>query len=139
MGIDATLTVVPRNEVRKKQRSPDLRRFELYREWNELDHALEKIGPPASLALRGNQSESEMEDMDAELFLVPPALVKKISKALAAVSDHKLLEVLHEERKKTGWRLRNYEHKGWIGILETLKEAYRLASKQGAYVEVFIG
>jgi hypothetical protein len=139
MGIDATLTVVPRNEARRKQRSPDLPRFELYREWNELDRALEKMGPPASLALRGNQSESEMEEMDAELFLVPPTLVKKISNALAAVSEEKLLVAIHEERKKTGWRLRKYEHKGWIAILETLKEAYRLASKQGAYVEVFIG
>jgi hypothetical protein len=139
MGIDATLTVVPRNEMRKKQRSRDLPRFELGREWNELDGALEGIGPPASLALRGNQSESDMEDMDADFFSVPPALVKRISKALAAVSDDQLLEAIHQERKKTGWRLRKYEHKRWIAAIETLRDAYRTASEQDAYVQVLIG
>jgi hypothetical protein len=139
MGIEATLTVVPRNEVRLKRRSPGLSEFELYKEWNELDRALEKMGTPASLALRGNQSDAEMEDMDAELFLVPPGLVKRISKALDAVSHEKLLAAIHEERKKTGWRLRKYEHKGRIAIFERVREAYRVASKKNAYLEIFIG
>jgi hypothetical protein len=139
MGICATLTIFPRNEVRKKKRSPDLQQFELWKEWNELDQALQAMGSPANLALRGNQSESEMEDVDAELFLIPPSLVKKISKALAAISDEVFLETIHENRKKTGWRLRKSEHKDRLAVLETLRDAYRLASKQSAYLEVFIG
>src|SRR5262245_16661814 len=102
MGLDATITVVPRSEVRKKQRAAKLRKFELYREWHELDCALEKIGGPARLALRDNTPTPEDELDDCELFLVPPALVKKISKALDTVPGTKLLEIIHEQRRKSG-------------------------------------
>src|SRR6185437_4597163 len=130
MGIEATLTVVPRGVVRKKRRASDLSRFDLYKEWNELDSALEEIGRPVCLALRGDRPAPDDEEADCELILVPPALVKRISKALGAVSDDRLLAVIHEQRKRIGWRLRKYEHKYALAAFETLKAAYGLAARK---------
>jgi hypothetical protein len=139
MGIEATITVVPRSEARKKHRTPKLPRFELYKEWDELDSALETLGSPACMALRGNKPTPDDEEWECQFFLVPPALVKRISKALRAISNDRLLAIIHEQRKKIGWRLRKYEHKEKISVFETLKAAYALAAKKNAYLQVFIG
>src|SRR5262245_9039619 len=110
MGIEAIITVIPRSEYGKRHRAGDLPRFELT-EWRDLDGALEEIGKPVSMALRGKQPASEDEDLDCDFVVVTPALGKRISKALSTIPDEKLLEVIHRQRRKNGWRLRKYEHK----------------------------
>jgi hypothetical protein len=139
MGVYATITVVPRSEIRKKRRSPDLAQFELYKEWWELQPALDEIGGLAGKALRGRSLIPDGEDADCQFSLVSPTMVKRISKALGAVSDDALLATIHKQRRKTGWRLRKYEHGEKLEAFKTLKDAYRLAARKDAYVEVFIG
>jgi hypothetical protein len=136
MGVEATITVLTRGERRKKQWPPDLPKFELFKDWPELDSALEELGGPATMALRGRKPVREDEEMDFGWVVVPPTLVKKISTALGKVPDAELLEVVHRQRKKIGWRLRKYEHKGVIAVFNTLKAAYHLAARKGAYLEI---
>ena len=145
MGIDATLTVVPRGQVRRKERAADLTQFQLYRDWHELRGALEAMGRPASLALRSNSPGSELDESEVELILVPPALVKKIDAALRTIPVERLLAAIRERRKalgrqlKSGWRLRKYERESKVAAFDTLRVAYARAAKQDAYLEVFIG
>jgi hypothetical protein len=67
---------------------------------------------------------------------VTPGLARKISKALSAIAQEQLLAVIHEQRKKHGQRLRKNEHKPVLAAFEMLKEGYRIASQQGAYLEI---
>jgi hypothetical protein len=135
MGIEAVITVVPRSEYRKQPRKQDLPRFEIV-QWGDLEDALEEIGKPVSMALRGKPPFSDYEDPDYNFFIVTPALAKKISKALSTIPNEKLLAVIHEQRKKHGWRLRKYEHKYALAAFETLKQVYQMAARQGAYLEI---
>jgi len=109
MGFDASLTVVPRGAIRKSHRlSTGLARFELYRVWADLQPALDALGRPLDLVLRGNRPMTEDND-DSVHALVTPALVKPIHTALGTISAEQLLEAIHANRKKTDWRLRKYE------------------------------
>lgn len=139
MGITATITVVPRGDARKWPRRPDLPSFQLGKEWVELDSALEAIGRPACIALRGSKPTRDDDGMDSVLVRVPPATAKKVYSALLTISNDRLLAAIHERRKRHGWRLRNYEEKHKIAAFEALKKAYRLAAREGANVEIFIG
>jgi hypothetical protein len=134
MGVEAMITVVPRSEYRKRRRKQDLPRFEIV-QWGDLEDALEEIGTPVRMALRGNQPVSH-QDPDYNFFIVTPALAKKISKALSTIPHEELLAVILEQRKKHGTRLRKYEHKYALAAFETLREAYQMASRQGAYLEI---
>jgi len=88
------------------------------------------------LALRGSKPVLEEEFDMGDWFVATPALVKRINVALGKVADAELLEVIHRQRKEIGHLLRKYEHKGLIGAFETLKAAYRLAARKGAYLEI---
>jgi hypothetical protein len=131
MGIEAIITVVPRSEYRKQPRNRDLPKFEL-NAWGDLDGSLEAIGKPVSMALRGNKPEY----LDSGFVIVTPALARKIGDALTMISHEQLLALIREQRKKHGWPLRKYEHKRILAAFEMLKDAYQMASQQGAYLEI---
>ncbi len=131
MGIEAIITVVPRSEFRKRPRKQDLPTFEL-NDWGDLDAALKEIGKPVGMALRGNKPEY----LDWGFIIVTPALAGKISKALSTIPHEQLRTVIHEQRKKHGWRLRKYEHQSVLAAFKMLKDAYQMASEQGAYLEI---
>jgi hypothetical protein len=82
--------------------------------------------------LRGNKPEY----LDWGFIIVTPALARKISKALSTIPHEQLLAVIHEQRKKHGLLLRKSEHKCVLAAFEMLKEGYRMASQQGAYLEI---
>lgn len=136
MGMDAAITVLTAAERRKTPRPPGLPTFELGSDWPDLESALQELGGPAGQALRGSKPVLEEEFDAGDFFVATPAQVKKISAALGRVADAELLEVIHRLRKATGWRLRKYEHKGLVAAFETLKAAYRLAARKGAYLEI---
>jgi len=134
--MDATITVLTASERRKKPRPPGLPQFDLGRAWSDLESALQELGGPAGLALRGSKPVLEEEfDMD-DFFVATPAQVKRINAALGKVADAELLEAIHRQRKEIGPPLRKYEHKGLIAAFDTLKAAYRLAARKGAYLEI---
>lgn len=138
MGFDAKITVVSRAEIRRRHWFSDgLAKFDLHREWLELRSTLETFGRPLDLVLRGDRRLTDDED-DCEHALVTPALVKRIHASLCAISDEEYLAAIHTDRKKTGLRLRKYEHKDKFAALVTLRDAYRMAAEQDAYIEVFI-
>lgn len=152
MGIEATLTVIPRSEMKKRQRSANLPEFLLHKSWSELQQALDEIGGVVGKALRGNEpipddsadedddlDDLDDDDFDSELIDVPPALVKKINTALAKISDERLLGVVAEQRKGSGGRLHKREQGDIIAAFETLKSAYRQAATADAYLRIFIG
>jgi hypothetical protein len=142
MGLDAILRVIPASEYRKLRADPkhyitrEVAKFDLYREWSALDAALNKLGGPASLAIRGNRPSHEAFEDSWETYFAhaTPAFVKKIHRALAKISQERLIAAL----KDAGWQVRKYEHKTYWKCLETLKEAYRLAAKQSACVSILI-
>jgi hypothetical protein len=139
MGIEAWITVIPRNERRKKRRSPDLPQFDLHKDWSWLQSVLDEIGGLAARALRGHDPLAEEYDLDVECYLITPPLVKRISKALGAISDDQLIATINGRVKKFGWRLRKYEHKYRLAAFKTLKDAYSMAARKDAYLEVLIG
>ena len=144
MGFDASLKVIPRNEFRKHQKDPahyvfpkTLSKFDLYREWGRLDKALNRFGPPLSLAIRGNRPTAwEFDDPNMEFYsaFVTPALVKKIDTRLMAVNDDDVIAAL----QKDGWARRKREHKYYIGSFADLRAAYRAAAGADAYLQIFI-
>lgn len=136
MGMDATITVLTANERRKTPRPPGLPEFELGSDWPDLESALQELGGPAGLALRGSKPVLEEELDTDDFFVATPALVKRINAALGEVADAELLEVIHRQRKGSGHPLRKYEHKGLLAAFDTLKAAYRLAARKGAYLEI---
>ncbi|MCI0379413.1 MAG: YfbM family protein [Gemmataceae bacterium] len=143
MGLDASFTVIPLDEFRKYRKDPmhyifpdTLAKIDLYREWDGLDLALQKMKSPLSLAIRGDQPEGEAYDKgwDAYFAFVTAPLVKKINKALTAVSEEELIAAL----KEAGLRLRKNEHKDYIGALKGLKAAYRAAAKIKGCLSILI-
>src|SRR5262249_47376823 len=128
MGFDASLTVVAREDIRKQRwLSAGIAKFELYRAWSDLQAALDTLGKPLDAALRGNRPMTADDD-DCVHALVTPALVRRIHAALGALADEDLLAAIHADRKKTGWRLRKYEHKAMLAAFGTLKAAYQSAA-----------
>jgi hypothetical protein len=147
MSIEATLTIMPPTELRKFKKDPrkyvrpkEIEQFDLYGYWSDLDEALVTFGEPLKFTIMGaDRCNWDERDEDEEMDTVwdadvSPALVKKISRALAKITDEKLLAAL----KQAGIKLRKYEQKDYLGVFETLKSAYRKAAKNGAYVCVFI-
>src|SRR4051794_27408264 len=114
MGIDASLTVVPRREYRKYRANPSryvfpttLPVFYLWQEYVYLDMALERMTRPLDRAVWGNQKET-----DDEVFatFVTPAIVKKIHHALDCVSDADFINALIAANKELKSPLRKREH-----------------------------
>jgi hypothetical protein len=141
MALDATLTVIAASEYRKSVADPHYipksgAKFELYRDWHTLDSALNKIGAPVSLAMRGNRPGPFAfdEDWDAYFSHATAGLVKKIDKALGKVSDEEFLAALRE----AGWRFRKRDEGSHLGSLETVKAAYRAAAKKSACLQILI-
>ena len=136
MGVDVTITVLTASERRKARRPPGLPTFDLGRAWPDLDSALRELGGPAGSALRGSKPALEDEFDAGDFFVATPAQVKRTDAALGKMADAELLEVIRRQRKEIGQRLREYEHKGLIAAFDTLKAAYRLAARKGAYLEI---
>src|SRR2546421_12751050 len=141
MGVNGNLTVIPATEFRKVRADPmhyvprAAGRFDLYREWLSLQVALDTMGSPLNLALRGNRPQGPEESWDECYFAyVTPALVKKIGQALGKVTDDQFIAAL----KAAGWHPRKREHKYYLGALQTLKDAYRSAARQGACLSILI-
>jgi hypothetical protein len=143
MGLSATITVVARSDIRQKRFfSAGIAKVDLDKAWARLQIALDSLGSPLTLALRGTRSPSPLGD-DDDCFhgLVPPALVKRISAALNAVSKKTLLKAIEADKKESTAELQEY-HDGWLRELQVrfndLKHAYRLAAKKDAYIEIFM-
>ena len=142
MGLDAVLTVIPASEYRKLRADPRhyvpraVSKFDLYREWNALDVALNWLGNPLGLALRGDRPDLESFEDDWEIYsaIVTGALVKKLAKALTKVTAKLILAAL----KDAGWRLTASERKDCVSALKTLNLAYRSAAKNSAIVCILI-
>lgn len=138
MGLNAYLTVIARSEFRRyPQANPEgLAQFDLNRGWMPLELALRTMPSPLNLALRGNRPTVEAfeDDWDAYDAFVTPALVQRISAALAGVSDEELIAAL----KSVEFAQRKREHAEYLAFFERLKAAYREAAKQDAYLRIFI-
>eukprot|EP00913_Durusdinium_trenchii_P013373 g12554.t1 len=110
--------------------------FELWDGWTPLELALRKMPSPLNLALRGNRPTMEKfeDDWDAYDAFVTPAFVRKVDIALNAVSDDELIAALKEE----GFARTKREHPEYLASFACLKEAYREAADQNAYLRIFI-
>src|SRR5688572_16958685 len=110
MGLNAYLTVIARSEYRKYPRANPaaLAQFDLHKGWVPLEAALRTMPPLLDLALRGNRPTVEEfeDDWDAYDAFVTPALVRRISAALASVSDGELIAAL----KGVGFAERKRDH-----------------------------
>lgn len=141
MGLTGTITVVSRADVRRKQFfTPGLAHVDLDKAWVHLQIALDTLGRPLGLALRGDRPLSD-EDDDCIHALVTPAAVKRVSRALGAVPMKDFLAAIEADKKERTAELQAY-HDGWVRELVArfadLKAAYRLAARRDAYVEIFI-
>ena len=138
MGLNAYLTVITRSEYRKYPRvnPAALAQFDLNKGWAPLELALRTMSPPLDVALRGDRPTAEEfeDDWDAYDAFVTPALVRRISAALAGVSDEELIAAL----KSVGFAQRKREHPEHLAFFERLKAAYREAAKRDAYLRIFI-
>jgi hypothetical protein len=138
VGLNATLSVITRKEFRKYPRvNPAVvAEFDLAKGWTPLELALQTMPSPLNLALRGNRPAVEEfeDDRDAYDAFVTPAFVRRISTALAGVSDNELITAL----KSVGFAQRKREHAEHLAFFKELKAAYRTAAKQDAYLRIFI-
>jgi hypothetical protein len=138
VGLNASLSVIARSEFRKYPRvnPTPLVDYELYKEWNSLELALRIMPTPLGLALRGNRPTVEEfdDDWDAYDAFVTPGLVRRVSEALAGVTEDELVSALKEQ----GFASHKAERTGYLAAFRTLKAAYREAAKQDAYLRIFI-
>jgi hypothetical protein len=138
VGLNATLSVITRKEFRKYPRvNPAVvAEFDLAKGWAPLEAALRTMPSPLNVALRGNRPAVEEfeDDWDAYDAFVTPALVRRISTALAGVSDDELITAL----KSVRFAQRKRERAEHLAFFEQLKAAYRTAVKRDAYLRIFI-
>ena len=138
VGLNASLEVIARSEFRKYPRvSPAaVARFDLWKGWGPLESALRTMPPPLNVALRGNRAavEESEDDWDAYDAFVTPALVRRVSAALANVSAEELIAAL----RSVGFAQRKREHAEHLAAFETLKAAYGEGAKWEAYLRIFI-
>ncbi|WP_020474767.1 DUF1877 family protein [Zavarzinella formosa] len=141
MGLTATVTAVARGDIRQRQFfSTGIAEVDLDKAWSRLQEALDTLGSPLKLTLRGTRSLLDDDD-DCVHGLVPPALVKRISKALTAVTKKQWLAAIEADKKERTAKLQEY-HDGWVRELQArfddLKGIYRLAARKDAYIEIFM-
>jgi hypothetical protein len=138
MGLDATLMVIARSEYRKYPRAKPVAvaQFDINRGWLALDLAFQTLPAPLGLALRGDRpTVEEFEDeWDAYDAFVSLELVRKISRALARVTDDELITAL----QSVGYAQRKREHAEHFAAFKELKAAYQTAAKHNAYLRIFI-
>jgi hypothetical protein len=138
VGLNATLSVITRKEFRKYPHTNPavVAEFDLWKGWGPLESALQTMLPPLNLTFRGNRPTVEEfeDDWDAYDAFVTPALVRRISAALAGVCGEELIAAL----KSVGFAHRKREHPEHLAAFETLRAAYREAAKRDAYLRIFI-
>jgi len=147
MSIEASITVMPPQELRKWKKDPKNYvfpkrikqfEFELYHFWGDFDDALVHLGEPLQFAIMG-MNRAEWDEPDEEMDTVwdayiPPAMVKKIERALSKISDEAFLAALNQ----SGTKLRKRQYREFLEVFSTLKAAYRAAAKKKSYVCVLI-
>src|SRR5262245_21038744 len=138
MGLNAYLTVIARSEYRKYPRvnPAALAQFDLNKVVDAAGTGIANNATTARFGTPGDRSTvEEFEDgCDAYDAFVTPAMVRRISVALAGVSDEELIAAL----KSVGFAQRKREHPEHVAFFERLKAAYQEAAKQDAYLRIFI-
>jgi hypothetical protein len=147
MGMTAGLCVVPAEEFVPREDgsiAPKLPKdaawFDLDKTWWEFEKVLRDMGEPLNLAIEGDLclDDNRPEDQhDAtRLSFVTPGTVAEIARGLEPIDADEMMEFLEQARLVTPGD--EWEWETYSDYFEHLKEAYRMAARQGAGLGILL-